>query len=65
MPLGDVEPLHGRELVRARRVRDLERADRVLVARYHLRIVVSVITLVGIAGRAPEHQVPRLGRASQ
>ncbi len=36
MSLGDVEPLHGRELMAPRRVRDLQRADRILVARYHL-----------------------------
>lgn len=34
--LGDVEPLHGRELMTPRRVRDLQRAHVVLVARYHL-----------------------------
>ena len=33
---GDVQPLHGRKLVGARRVGDLKRADGVLVARYHL-----------------------------
>ena len=34
--LGDVEPLHGRELVRSCRVRYLQRAHVVLVACYHL-----------------------------
>ena len=33
---GNVESLHGRELVRARRVGDLQRAHIVLVASYHL-----------------------------
>lgn len=36
MSFADGEPLHGRELVGARRVRDLERAD-VLVAADHLQ----------------------------
>ena len=36
MALGDGEPLHGGELVGARRVRDLEGADRI-VGRYHLK----------------------------
>lgn len=37
---GDVQPLHGWKLVRTRRVGDLQRADRVFVARYHLEEII-------------------------
>jgi len=39
VPFGDVEPLHGRELVRSCRVCDLKSADGILVARYHLSAI--------------------------
>ncbi len=39
--LGNVEPLHGRELVRPCRVGDLEGADGILVARYHLSAAIK------------------------
>ena len=38
VPFGDVEPLHGRELVGSCRVCDLKGADGILVARYHLSV---------------------------
>lgn len=47
MSFADGEPLHGRELVGARRVRDLERAD-VLVAADHLAIRVFDGGYVGL-----------------